>query len=323
MNDRMPIVIRTFMVAAGAAWLLSGVSGNAADWQGDMQAGVGLWAGDATYAIGGTVWTPEGGTEQFPEKISELQFPLDVASGTLGGSLQWRKRLEFYGQVMGNLSDPETKANDSDWGVLEGSDENTLDIYSESDAELTAVAVDAGARYWFLRPASDSPLGWSLGAGPSLSYQHLDWTVSNLDQWYPSNPSWGHDYLAGTIGTYRSDMMMPALNISTILQAGQIGARMEFGAGPAFVQDKDDHILRYKRTKGDLTGVGVKAAAELRFDVSPQLFVLVRIAALYVEATGTQTQEGYGGELAGWRGTIDEEYVLTSVNGGVAVGLAF
>jgi len=70
-------------------------------WTGSLQAGVGYWLGDATYSIGGQAWTPETGSVELPNKISELSFPLNVAYGSVGGNLFWQGRYEIFGTVMG------------------------------------------------------------------------------------------------------------------------------------------------------------------------------------------------------------------------------
>lgn len=294
----------------------------AGNWKGELKAGAGYWAGDTTYSIGGDAWTPEEGSFRLPDKISELSFPADVVFASLGGRLCWKDRIELHGDIMANLTDPSSKVEDSDWGVFE--DDGELDVYSESDAQLSAYGVDVGARFWFRRlAASTNRFAWSFGAGPGIMVQKFEWKMSNLDQWYPRYPSAGHDYESGDVGTYEAQIVMPYMDVSAAFRVKRLGVRAGLGIGPALVSDKDDHILRQKRAAADMLGVGVKASGEVRYDFTRHFFGLARVDAVSVQASGTQEQEGYGGDLAGFRGEIDEEFTSTSVNAGLALGYAF
>lgn len=294
----------------------------ASTWTGSIQAGVGYWMGDATYSIGGETYVPGEGTFILPDKISELKFPLDVAYGSVGGNLIWNGKIEIFGTLTMNLTEPSSKMEDSDWGVID--DSGSLDIYSESDAELNAVTFDGGARYWLpVTTASTNRAVWSLGAGPSLLYQHLDWTISNVDQWYPSHPELGHDTQSGVVATYNADILMPYLDACVKIQRQRLTGRAEIGFGPALVQDEDDHILRQKRSTATMLGFGLKGAAEIRYDLTRQLFATARIEMLSINVTGTSKDEGYGGDLVGYYSEIDEDFTLTSLTGGLSIGYGF
>lgn len=308
-------------ILAGGVLVMVGSPVLAGNWKGDLKAGVGYWAGDATYSIGGDAWTPEEGSFRLPDKVSELTFPLDVVFASLGGSLCWKDRLELHGEIMANLTDPSTKVEDSDWGVFE--DDGQLDVYSESDAQLSAVAVDIGARYWFRRLVSTNRFSWSIGAGPGVMVQQLEWKMSNLDQGYPRYPQVEHDYEPGQVGTYEAQIVMPYVDVSAVFKLKRLGFRAGLGFGPALVSDEDDHILREKRSSADMLGIGVKASGELRYDFTRRLFGLARVDALAIQASGTQEQEGYGGDLVGFRAEVDEEFSSTSVSAGLALGYAF
>lgn len=291
--------------------------------QGSFQAGAGYWMGDATYSIGGEAWSPEEGSIRFQDKISELKFPLDVAYGAIAGNLLWKGRIEFFGSIMANLSDPSSKMKDSDWGVFEDSEGESLDIYSESDAELSAFAMDVGARLWFHPTPSTNRFACAISMGPSLMYQNLDWTISNVEQAYPSRPEYGTDTSDGLVATYNAQISMLYFNACALLKFKQVSSRLEFGAGPAIVQDEDDHILREKRSTAELGGFGIKATAELRYNLTQQLFALAHISVLAIEATGTSTQKGYGSDMTGYYAEIDEDFSLTSAHGGIALGYSY
>jgi hypothetical protein len=293
---------------------------NAGTWRGEIQAGIGYRAGEAIYSIGGQAWAPEYGTVNFPEKVSELTFPYDVVYGSVEGRFILDQKAEIFAMVMGNISQPSTKVTDSDWGVLSDSE---LDIYSESDTELSSFVGEVGVLYWLNSKTAPYEQGWSIGVGPALYYEQMDWTVSNIDQWYPSNPELEHDYRAGDVATYNVEIMMPYFDVTVVARYWRASCRAEMGVGPAFVKDEDDHLLRQKKMAGDMTGIGVKTEADFRYDFTEAWFGLVNVTALAIGASGTQTQEGYGGELEGFYAEIDEEFSLGTFSGGVAVGYRF
>ncbi|MEI7881242.1 MAG: hypothetical protein WCI95_10245 [bacterium] len=61
----------------------------------------------------------------------------------------------------------------------------------------------------------------------------------------------------------------------------------------------------------------------MKYDLSRNVFTLARVSALSVMATGTSTDTGYGGKLKGYNAEIDENFALTSLTGGLAVGYNF
>lgn len=288
---------------------------------GSLQAGAGYLTGNSTHSIGGHAWLPEEGSINLPDKISELVFPLDVACGSVAGNLLWNGRFELHGRVTENLTDPSTKMNDSDWGVI--SDSGTLDIYSESDAELTALSADVGGRIWFYPTPPNSRFVLSMGFGPSLLYQHWDWTISNVDQRYPSRPDWVHETQSGVVATYSADIVMPYLSACAVVKYQRLTGRAELGIGPAVVQDQDDHILRQKRSTADMAGAGATASIELRYELTKHLFTLARLDTLSIQASGTSVDQGYGGDLTGYYAEIDEQFTLISLSGGLAIGYSF
>ena len=162
-----------------------------------------------------------------------------------------------------------------------------------------------------------------MGVGGALYVASLDWTISNIDQWSPSHPELGHESEPGKAMTYSAVVLMPYLDVCCVAKAGKFSGRAGVGIGPVAVEDEDDHLLRKKRSTGEMKGVGVKTEVELRYEFTGSLFALVNVSALSIEAHGTQTQEGYGGELEGYSAEIDEEFSMSVVNTGVAAGYRF
>lgn len=292
---------------------------NAASWNVEIFAGAGTWAGDATYSIGGRAWTPADGFVELPDKISQLSFPLDVSYGMAGARLE-SGRLEFRGTMLFSLSDPSGPVEDSDWGFL---GVGTLDVYSESDAELSAFVVDGSGRYWLRQIPRDARTGWGVGFGPGVHVAGMEWIVSNLDQWYPSRPRLGHDYESGRVAEYRVAIVMPYLDVGVEGRMGRWSGRLDAGVGPVGVEDEDDHLLGQKLSSGSMAGLGVKGAAQVRCALSRSVFVAANVTFVSIEASGTQEQEGYGGELAGHYGEIDEDFSLSSVTAGLDAGWRF
>lgn len=60
------------------------------------------------------------------------------------------------------------------------------------------------------------------------------------------------------------------------------------------VEDRDDHHLRNKLSKGDLYGDGDQIQADLRYQYSPSLSVSLRAEYMEYEASGHQDQRWYG-----------------------------
>jgi len=299
------------------------IPGQADPWKGQVQGGVGYWAGTTTYSIGGSAWTPQDGTVELPDKISELKFPLNVACGVVEGSLFYREQFELHGEVMANLTDPSTQVTDSDFGLFGSRTAGRLDVYSESDATLSAMAVDVGFRYWIHDHTVSNRIACVLGFGPTLVYQRTDWTVGNLDQWRPSNPKAPHDREPGQVGTYMAEILMPCMEVNIMARYKALSGHITVGAGPALIRDEDNHMLVQKRLTGELIGIGVKSSATLQYDLTQNLFVRGQVKALSVQAVGTQTQRGYGGDNLGFYGEIDETFSSATASANVAVGCAF
>lgn len=295
----------------------------AGPWKGQVQGGVGYWAGETIYSIGGSAWTPQDGTIELPDKISELKFPLNVACGVVEGSLFYHEQFELHGEVMANLTDPSTKVTDSDFGLFGSSTAGRLDVYSESDATLSATAVDVGLRYWIHDRAVSNRIACAVGFGPTLVYQRTDWTIGNLDQWYPSNPMAPHDREPGQVGTYMAEILMPCMEVSVMARYKAFSGRVTVAAGPALIRDEDNHMLTQKRSTGELTGIGAKSSADLQYNLTKNLFLRGQVNVLSIQAFGTQTQRGYGGDNLGFYGEIDETFSSATASANVAVGCAF
>lgn len=117
----------------------------------DLRAGMGVMSGDTTYEIGGEFSGSFAYTYRFP--ISELKFPLDVYMASAHGTLNFQDRWSIHVNGKKNITDDAGKLEDSDWGIWyeEGCpycSSDSLDIFSESDAELDALIIDIDFHFW-------------------------------------------------------------------------------------------------------------------------------------------------------------------------------
>lgn len=274
-----------------------------------LEGGIARWSGHVSYRI----FRADG------QPLSELEWPLDILVAYGGGRLSdagWEARFLFSRSV---TEDAGTVEN-SDW---EADDPDLLTTYSESDARLEAWGIEAGARYWLLR-SKDGKVRWKLGPGLGYLFRNLEWEARDLDQWYPQNPSWPHDYESGLIGTYKAEVHVPHGELAGGLSWGVLSLSAHAGLAPwMYVHDEDDHKLRYIRAETDATGPGWLGGVAAALTFRNTWLLTARGDVLGFEVDGTEENEVYGGRDEGRRWSADHEirglqYSLTA-----AVGVVF
>lgn len=293
----------------------------AGPWTAELQAGGGYWGGDATYRIGREYRLPDGSASPLPFPLSELTFPLNVAQFTLEARAAWNDRLEARAGYTRNAGSPSDPIKDSDWEDDAAPD--LVTTYSESDGDLTAWSGEAELLGWVLR-SRPADVEWAAGLGAGYLHQDLTWDVSNVDQWYPQNPEWGHDYIAGQGASYRVKTRMPYGEAVARIR----WHRMSLQAGVAYtpwlqVEDEDDHQLREIKADGDLDGNGWRLTASWRWELRWNLFLAARYEWFRVEADGPSRNTIYGGDGAGESWEIDEEYESSQSLTTLALGYRF
>ncbi len=221
---------------------------------------------------------------------------------------------------------------DSDWvyfnlasGGAAWADPDSLDIYSESDAFLTAMR----ARFFFhYRAVMQEPLAFAIGLG--FIYQFFDNEVKNLDQWYPSYSRYDdylpaiydeHMIVKGTILTYRAEYFIPAINTALHGLWGPVALTVALGFSPcAFARDHDDHVLRYKRGKGKALGFAAFSSVSLEY-VFAKIVILGVFADIFtVWSKGEQRQtqyQDYSGIPKGYIGTVENRIMTRQVSLGL------
>lgn len=287
----------------------------------DLEIGIGALSGHTTYQIGGTVSTPLGSGEvHFP--ISELEFPLDVFMVSLEGSIGFAERWKVSAGVKKNITDDAGKMKDSDWGVywLEGyplAEQDTLDIYSKSDADLDALILDINLRYRLHR-------GFFVGLG--YIHQNFDYEVSNLDQWYPSSDyyfgvDFPHDRVTGQVLEYEVTYDIPYIEISFMGKATDtFTVEMSLGYSPTVnVEDEDHHLLRSMVSKGDCDGDAILLSLEGQYDFLKHWFLTLHVDYTRIDTDGKS--ETYVEGV--YDHTIDQETESEQIFYALNIGYAF
>jgi len=276
----------------------------------NLTLGIGKLSGDTTYQIGGIVETPGSPSLELHFPISQLEFPLDVYMASVEGSIAFREKWKVSVDVEKNITSYAGKMKDSDWGVywlagMPGAEQNTLDIYSESDANLDALIMDINLRYRFYeRP------NWSFAAGLGYISENFGYEVSNLDQWYPSSEYYfgyelPHTYESGVVITYEARYSIPYIEIATELNIeGKLRIEGSLGYSPIVnVTDEDNHILRDKVGKGDCNGNAVLFSLKENYKFRERWLLIMQLNYMSIDTDGKQTQYS-GGELFA---TIDQK----------------
>lgn len=287
----------------------------------DLAVGIGALSGHTTYQIGGTVSTPLGSGEvHFP--ISELEFPLDVYMVSLEGSIGFTERWKVSAGVKKNITDDAGKMKDSDWGVYwlevgHPAEQDTLDIYSESDADLDALILDINLRYRLYK-------GIFIGLG--YIHQKFDYEISNLDQWYPSSNyyfgmEFPHDRVSGQVLAYEVTYDIPYIEIVFMGKATDTFiVEMSLGYSPIVdVEDEDHHLLRSKVNKGDCDGDAILLSLEGRYDLSKNWFLTLGVDYTKIDADGTS--KAYFSGV--YDHTIDLEIESEQISYALNIGYAF
>jgi len=264
--------------------------------------------GDTTYHI--SYYEGASGVE------SELEFPLDNYLLKIEVSLRYKKSNDGQdkanltigwftniGSYAGKLKDSDWLSDDLDISLV-GSAHPGKDIYSESDASLKANIIDANLLYNFY-------FTQNITVGGIIGYRHqrFEYDVSNADQigygpYYP----YFTVYVPGPVLDYEVEYDIPYLGLNTNLLCGQefeLNLRAAFSPW-TYVHDRDDHILRYKLSKGSCRGSAffISINADWRFSSG-----LLRIGGEYtnIDTQGTQYQEFYAGEWKGESFTVNDE----------------
>jgi outer membrane protease len=255
---------------------------------------------------------------------SELEFPLKtILFGLEGGYIskddKGRDAFRINLQWFTNIDNGSGKLKDSDWLTNDldiqappsppnppnsGYPHPGKDIYSESDISLKANIIDIRGSYnnWISDTLSVGPLGGFL-------YQKFQFDASNVHQtgYGPYSP-WYTGTVPGKVLTYEVTYAVPYFGIHSELQLTRtFQAAADVAYSPwAAAEDKDDHLLRKKVSRGSTTGKAYLVTLFAQWDMKDNDSFLVRGQYLKIDTTGTQTQTFYDGSGAVFTGIDDK-----------------
>ncbi len=259
---------RIVMLSVAVMLVMGGASSQAATF--DLSAGVGMLRGDTTYQIGYPVDYINFGRYEGYFPFSELEFPLDVTLLDIAGSVEFMEMFTVGLEFKTNITDDAGDMKDSDW--LTQSNPGRLDVYSTSDAELTAMIVDFHFGYTFYKTPN-----WKFTGGTGYLHQNFDFDTRLKRQYSPSGLS-GYDVVGdGSVTitydiTYRIPYLDMAVRYSTAKDRFVLDS--SFGYAPVVsVTDTDKHLLRNKVNKGDLEGSAIMLSLAGRYYVFKNWYV--------------------------------------------------
>jgi outer membrane protease len=292
--------------------------------------GTGYLSGNTQYQIGGHVITADDEFDiHFP--LSELKFPLDAFMVQGQFNVQFADRWRMMANLATNITDDTGKLEDSDWGVT-SADPTTLDIFSESDAKMDALLFDGKIDFMIYQaylgaPSADekikSGMLFSYFVGLGYKYQKFNFDVSNVDQWYPSDPTAPHDLVSGLVLTYEAEYRIPYVELSMEMNVAE-RFLLELGLAYApFVdfQDEDNHILRDKVSTADHDWNGDAEFVRLKghYNFNQYFYIEADVQAMRIQSKGQQNQY-FGGDLTF---IIDQEIKSEQYSAYLSLGSSF
>jgi hypothetical protein len=281
-----------------------------------------MLTGDRTFQIGGLVVFPDGTAARLHFPISELEFPLDVALGTVEGRYGFDDPWSIGVGLSKNLTTDAGTTKDSDWGYLfvagvPGFGPTSLDVYSESDTELEAFGANVDLRCRLLTRGC-----WEVGVAVGYLHQTLDFEVRNLREEYPSLGGLiPPQHVGGKVAEYDTSTSMPyveglfAIRLSPSL-------KLECGLGGApFVRTEDEGrwLLRDQTFDSTMDGAALLAHAKLLLGLRDGWFAAATATGMALSADGEMARYEHGALL----GRIDQEVDSSQVSATLSAGRVF
>ncbi len=275
--------------------------------------------GDMIYQIGGKT-TLGGETYYLHFPISELKWPTKAIFMKSGITLEFYDTFELYGNAAITVKKLKDTMEDSDWTKLDMPELKT--IYSESDSEMKGYYGEFGGRWWFAK-AKISTANFYLGAGAGYLHQFLKWEAQNVVQ-VSIYPEYNGSY-KGLAIKYETTLDMPFAELVAKLDTmDRLVLQLSGGFSPYLrLQDKDDHVLRYKFSEADTDGYGFKGTASMTLRLIKNLSLIAEGNLLTLKTQGTSKSHFYAGENYGSRHEIDKEITSTQISGALYLSLVF
>jgi outer membrane protease len=251
------------------------------------ESGPEAYFGYTLYQIGGIIEEPDGSKYRTWFPLSELKFPLNVHM--VSGDIKFEifEKYIIHTNIKKNITSKAGKMKDSDWGVF-SNNPSSLEIYSESDAKLDAFVINSDFQ---VRTFTTSI--FSLLAGAGFLYQKFNYDISNVNQ-TSVNPMY-QGYVHGEVLTYKIDYYIPYAVVTPCININNKIIIMQSIAISQYViaKDVDDHLLRYKKSKGDAKGSAFITSLKTEFHYIPVVFFNLTLNYIYITADGYQKQYQY------------------------------
>ncbi len=253
--------------------------------------GPALWGGHTTYRIGYPVEDSTGKySGHFP--FSELRFPITSFSASVAGEYDISEKISVGFRFDRNLSTYTGLMKDSDW--LDNT--SKLDVYSESDTEMSAYFFDLDAGYTFYKKKK-----WQISAGGGLIYRYFSFQCSDAEQVYPSGDyGYGTDYVDGVGITYQAVFLIPYAQVKagyTVSKKIDLAGRI--GISPYLrIWDRDEHIARVPPIYADGTYSGYAGlfSFKARYSITKRWSVTAAYNWIYILAEGEQDNTESGSD---------------------------
>lgn len=205
------------------------------------------------------------------------------------GYINWYYDYEDDGLINGSQSPPFTPWNNPG-----------KDIYSESDAELDASIFDLNY-IWNFFPIKNITVGAMLG----YRHQKFAYDIRDLEQvgYGPYGPSTEFDHSASVSGlvlTYKVKYKFTYIGLNTDILVGErLRLNLQAGySGEVKARDVDDHILRYKLSKGSCQGDAFLININANWELSERWSFQISNEYMDINTKGTQDQYWYGDDPA-------------------------
>lgn len=299
----------------------------------DFSIGGGYLYGSTQYQIGGHYIDADGTSDDLHFPISELRFPLDtyVIKGQVDLSL-----FEKWGVIFNletNPADGTGQMEDSDWGVWDGSAANSLDIYSESNSDLSMLAFEGKLTYQIYQgyygqntlsaEKANPGIIFTYHVGLGYKYQKFDFDIYDVEESYPSTPAVPDSYTDGLAMIYEAEFQIPYLELGmemALRDKFALGLNVAYAPYIAF-QDKDQHLLRSKVNTSDhgWDGDALMVHLDMRYSFYRNWYLQADIDATKIESNGKSKSYLFGV----YDHTIDHEVFSHQFNTYLMLGYSF
>lgn len=238
--------------------------------------------------------------EGFAEWESELEWPINNTIAGLKLGISDHRNLNIDISLRKNIDAGSGKMKDSDLINYDNISIPDMHVYSESDTDSDIYEFIVNGTLLSFR----EKYYWIHLTG-SFKYQHLSFTAGNVVQ----NDTCGNHYEnKGLVGTYDVDYYIPSIGVDfRSFEDRKTTWDISANIGYVTVKDIDDHVLRFKESRGKSTGISFTLAGETRHDISKRAFISLGGEFTYIYAEGKQKQV--------WYETTDEAVEGTTYTG--------